>query len=118
MKMRDILNLIERRDTIQNDFEIDTMYDSDDEAEPRYGDTVAYFTDPDKAGEHAGILKWYIAEGEVHIVSIEVHVPAPFLSIQMLDQMRAFTNLPIDPGMMNDSGRRLWDLYRRRRDLG
>lgn len=117
--MRALIAIVEA--VSQSDWvvEYDSGFDEDDEDQgTRYGDTKAWAWGAPVDDPQVGLLKWHVEDGVLHIDSIEVSVPKPLISFRMIDDMRSLVgNLPIDPGMMNADGKRLWDLYRQKRSL-
>jgi hypothetical protein len=86
-------------------------------SENGYGRVGETYADGGAEGE-LGLVKWHEDGGVVVIDSIEAYVPVPMLGIRLLRAVEDFTRLEIDPGMMNEDGKRLWSAYKARRGSG
>jgi len=90
--------------------EIVHFVDAEDQDGIIRGDTCAF----DQDGEQLGMLKWRSDGNRAYVDSIANTTTVPLLGVRMIKAMADYTKLPIDPGMMNREGKRLWDLYDRR----
>jgi hypothetical protein len=66
------------------------------------------------ADEELGHLKWHADGNTTFIDYIETDGRTPLLGVRLLKALWDHEKQNIDPGMMNEHGKRLWRLFRAR----
>ncbi len=65
-------------------------------------------------GIECGHVKWHSDEHTTSIDYIETGGRVPLLGVRLLKAVWDFQKQLLDPGLMNEAGKRLWQLFRAR----